>query len=60
MLRRDFGAIAGAEKFKSLMSVAGMGEQKGKTPLPENESADVERIIALRKRGADQVREMPA
>ena len=31
-----------------------MGKQKGETPLPENESVDVERIIALRKRGIDQ------
>ncbi len=56
----DLEAIAGAEKFKSLVSVAGMGKEKGETPLPENESVDVERIIALRQRGADQVREMPA
>ncbi len=56
----DAEAVAGAEKFKGLVSVAEMGEQKGETPLPENESVDVERIIALRKAGADQVREMPA
>ena len=55
----DAEAIAGAQKFKSLVSVAAMGKQKGETPLPENESVNVERIIALRKRGADQVREMP-
>ena len=38
-------------------SVAAMGKQKGETPLPENESVDVERIIALRREGSAQVRE---
>ncbi len=37
-----------------------MGEKKGEEALPENESVDVERIIALRKVGAGRVREMPA
>ena len=36
-----------------------MGKQTGETPLPENESVDVERIIVLRKVGAERVREMP-
>ena len=53
----DAEAGAGAEKLNGLTSVAEMGEQKGETPLPENERVDVERIIALRKQGADQVRE---
>ncbi len=56
----DAEAVAGAGKFKSLVSVAAMGEQKGETPLPENKSLDVERIIALRAAGASEVREMPA
>ena len=30
--------MAGAEKLNGLTSVAEMGEQKGETPLPENES----------------------
>ncbi|MEE8098459.1 MAG: hypothetical protein V3T13_00830, partial [Hyphomicrobium sp.] len=42
------------------VSVAAMGEQKCETPLPDNESLDVERIIALRRAGASEVREMPA
>ena len=54
----DAEAIKGAEKFAKLISVAEMGKQKGETPLPENESVDVERIITLRKEGADQVQEM--
>ncbi len=53
----DAEAVAGAEKLNGLTSVAEMGKQKGETPLPENESVEVERIIALRKQGADQVRE---
>ncbi len=55
----DAEAVTGAEKFKSLKSVTAMGEQKGEAPLPENESLDVERIIALRAAGAIEVREMP-
>jgi hypothetical protein len=51
-------AVDGAEKLAKLASVAAMGKQKGETPLPENDSVDVERIIALRKIGSDQVREM--
>ncbi len=51
-------AVEGAEKLNGLTSVAEMGKQKGETPLPENESVDVERIIGLQKLGADQVREM--
>ena len=54
----DAKAIEGAEKFAKLVSVATMGKEKGETPLPENETVDVERIIALRRKGSDQVREM--
>ncbi len=56
----DAEAVEGAEKFKSLVSVAAMGEQKGEAPLQDNESLDVERIIALRAAGASEVREMQA
>ena len=52
-------AVEGAEKLAKLASVAAMGKQKGETPLPENDSVDVERIIALRKTGSTQVQEMP-
>ena len=54
----DAEAVVGAEKFAKLVSVSAMGEQKGETPLPENESVNVERIVTLREEGADQVREM--
>ena len=40
--------MEGAEKLKGIVSVAAMGEQKGEAPLQDNESLDVERIIALR------------
>ncbi len=55
----DAEAVEGAEKLKGIVSVAATGEQKGETPLPDNESLDVERIIALRAAGASEVREMP-
>jgi hypothetical protein len=54
----DAEAVEGAEKFTKLISVNAMGKQKGETPLPENESVDVEWVSALRKKGSDQVREM--
>ena len=56
----DTEAVEGAEKFTKLVSVATMGKQKGESPLPENETVNVERIIALRKIGSQQVREMNA
>ncbi len=54
----DAEAVEGAEKLKGLTSVVEMGKQTGEPPLPENASVDVERIIALRKVGSQQVREM--
>lgn len=54
----DAEAVEGAEKFAKLISVNAMGKQKGETPLPENESVDVEWIIALRRKESDQVREI--
>ncbi len=54
------GLVSVATKLRGLGSMASMGGQKGETPLPDNESLEVEHIIALRKAGAGQVREMPA
>ena len=51
-------AVEGADILTKLVSATEMGRKKGKTPLPENESVDLERIITLRKGGSDQVREM--
>lgn len=54
----DAEAVEGAKKLAKLVSVAAMGKMKSETPLPENESVDVERIIALRSKGSNQVREI--
>ena len=56
----DAKALEGAEVLKNLSSVIDMGKQKGETPAPENESVDIERIIALRKANSQQVREITA
>ena len=56
----DAVAVEGAQKLKGLTSVVEMGKEKGESAAPENESVDVERIIALRKRGSQKVREMTA
>ena len=53
----DHEAVEGAEKLAGLVSVAEMENKKGATPLPENESVDVERFIELRKNGLSRVRE---
>ena len=53
------GLVSVATKLRGLVSVATMDGQKGETPLPDNESLEVEHIIALRKAGAGRVREMP-
>ncbi len=55
-----WGLVSVATKLRALGSMATMGGQKGKAPLQDNESLEVEHIIALRKAGAGQVREMPA
>jgi hypothetical protein len=54
----DAAALDGAEALKQVLSVAELGEKTGEAPLPENESLDVELIVALRKPGSDRVREM--
>ena len=54
----DAEAVEGAKKLAKLDSVATMGDRKGEVPLPENESVEVKQIIALRKTGSPQVREM--
>ena len=54
----DADTLAGMERFKNFVSIAKMGKKKDETPLPENGSVEVERIISLRKPGTDQVREI--
>ncbi|NTW88050.1 MAG: hypothetical protein HGB26_02765 [Desulfobulbaceae bacterium] len=50
--------LGGSEKLSGLRSVAEMGKAKGTNPLPENESAIVNKVICLRKNlTKNQVRE---
>ena len=53
----DAKVLKGTSVLANLKSVMKLGGQKGQTPLPENESVDVEQIIALRKKGSQEVRE---
>ena len=51
-------ALDGAEELKRLKSVLEMGNQKGDTPLPENESVTPDRVIRYRGgRAKGQVRD---
>jgi hypothetical protein len=56
----DAKALQGAEKLKHLKSVTAKGEEKGAKPLPENDPVEIDRLIPLRKRASDRVREMGA
>ena len=53
----DVAAVAGAEKFADLASVAEIGVKKGDTPLPENEPLTETRVVRLGGAGPRQVRE---
>ena len=53
----DAAAMAGAEKLKSLASVKQIGETKGDTPLPENETVEVTQVVGVRRGGPSRVRE---
>ena len=53
----DVEAVAGATALKGLASVAEMGEQKGETPLPENEAPTVPHVVGLIANGTSRVRE---
>ena len=53
----DAEAVAGAELLNGLHSVARMGERKGETPLPENETVATPHVVALRAKGSNRVRE---
>ena len=54
----DAKALEGAEALGKLKSVAEMGEQKGDSPLPENVTVDVGRVIPVRRARSQEVREM--
>ena len=53
----DAQAVAGAKKFKRIASVAQVAEEKGPTPLPDNETIDETHTIKLGDHGARQFRE---
>ena len=56
----DPTAIAETGKLRKLASVAEIGAANGESPLPENASAEVDRVISLRRPGSNRVREMSA
>ncbi len=54
----DAKALAGADRFGGLKSIFQMGQERGESPLPENESVEPGPVIGLGKRTTpDQVRE---
>ena len=53
----DAEAVAGADRFTDLSSVAEIGEQKGETPLHKNESLVETRVVRLAPASPRQVRE---
>lgn len=54
----DRRTLEGATKFKNLKSVVEIGEEKGESPIPENESVTPKQVVELREElGEDQVRE---
>ncbi len=55
----DLTALAETEKLRGISSVAEIGAANGVSPLPENEAAEIDRVIALRRPGSNQVRESP-
>ena len=54
----DAQAIAGAEKLEKVESVARTAREKGRSPLPGNETLDMTRVIELGSGRTDRVREM--
>ena len=55
----DAEALEGAERLAGLKSVKEMGAANGETPLPENESVQVNQVIGLSRKRSGEVREMP-
>jgi len=50
--------VNGSDKLNGMKSVAQLGKQKGGNPLPENESVEVQKLIAIQKKKVKgQVRE---
>ena len=53
----DAAAVTGANKLKSLASIAQLGKTKGEQPLPENEGVEVTQVVRLSAGGAIRERE---
>ncbi len=53
----DAAALAGSERLRGARSVAELGRERRDAPLPENESAEIARIVKLRAQGVNVVRE---
>jgi hypothetical protein len=53
----DAAAVAGANKLKSLASIAQLGKTKGEQPLPENEGVEVTQVVEISAGGATLDRE---
>ena len=58
---RDLDAVEATRKLKGISSIAALGDQKGDTPLPENETTPVGSVIplGLGRCSRRPVREMP-
>ena len=53
----DAQAVAGAEKFKTIASVAKIAGEKGNAPMPGSETINVTHVIKLGEHCVKQVRE---
>jgi len=53
----DAEALAGADRFKGVASVAQLAKRKGEAPLPENQSAEIASILVVGQDGTRLVRE---
>jgi hypothetical protein len=54
----DAKALEGAEKLKNVLSVTAKGREKGEAPMLENETLEIDRVVRLKKRTTNEVREM--
>lgn len=53
----DAEALAGAERFRDVASVARLAKDCGASPLPENDTAEIARVVTLGQDGRRLVRE---
>ena len=53
----DAEALAGADRFEGVASVAQLAKQKGEAPLPENETTEIASVVVVGQDGTRLVRE---